>query len=269
MGTIQTEPVKTNSHSSEKVHTSSVVLKGSVFTLPIVKLSSCDLDLVEKDLTLRLSTAQDFFKNAPVVVDLEFTHELTPEIRFTQLEAILRKHHLVPVGVQNGTDRQNAAAINAGFAILTGQSVDKIIESDKSNSKKTPEKTQPQETIPKVSTSIVLTEASKMIAQPIRSGQRTYAKGGDLVLLGAVNAGAEVMADGNLHIYAPLRGRALAGLDGNTESRIFCQSMEAELVAIAGNYRVFEDNIPPEIYRKSVQIFLDGDQLKIEPILKS
>jgi septum site-determining protein MinC len=106
-----------------------------------------------------------------------------------------------------------------------------------------------------------------MITQPIRSGQRTYAKGGDLVLLGAVNAGAEVMADGNLHIYAPLRGRALAGLDGNTQSRIFCQSMEAELVAIAGNYRVFEDDIPPEIYRKSVQIYLDGEQLIIEPIL--
>jgi septum site-determining protein MinC len=267
MGTVQTESAKSNLHSSEKVHASSVVLKGSVFTLPILKLSSCDLDLVEKDLTLRLSTAQNFFKNAPVVVDLEFTHDLIPEIHFTQLEAILRKHKLVPVGVQNGTQQQNAAAIGAGFAILTGQSVDKVIESDKSIRQNASETTQQQEVMPKVSTSIVLTEASKMISHPIRSGQRTYAKGGDLVLLGAVNAGAEVMADGNLHIYAPLRGRALAGLDGNTESRIFCQSMEAELVAIAGNYRVFEDNIPPEIYRKSVQIFLDGDQLKIEPIL--
>jgi len=267
MGTIQTEPTKINSHSSEKVHTSSVVLKGSVFTLPILKLSSCDLDLVEKDLTLRLSTAQSFFKNAPVVIDLEFTHDLTPEIRFTQLEALLRKHQLVPVGVQNGTQKQNEAAINAGFAILTGQSIDKIIEADRSRRDEAQEAAQKQDAMPKVSTSIVMTEASKMITHPIRSGQRTYAKGGDLVLLGAVNAGAEVMADGNLHIYAPLRGRALAGLDGNTESRIFCQSMEAELVAIAGNYRVFEDNIPPEIFRKSVQIFLDGEQLKIEPIV--
>jgi septum site-determining protein MinC len=138
MGTIQTEPVKTNTHSSEKAHSSSVVLKGSVFTLPILKLSSCDLDLVEKDLTLRLSTAQNFFKNAPVVIDLEFTHDLAPEIRFTQLEALLRKHKLVPVGVQNGTQQQNAAAINAGFAILTGQSVDKIVESDRSQRDKTP-----------------------------------------------------------------------------------------------------------------------------------
>lgn len=277
MGTVQTESTQKNAHSSdtrssEKVHASSVVLKGSVFTLPILKLSSCDLDLIEKDLTLRLSTAQSFFKNAPVVIDLEFTHELGEDIRFTQLEALLRKHNLVPVGVQNGTPRQNDAAINAGFAILTGQSVDKIIERDKDTQAKSSKggprnQTPPQESAPKVSTSIVVSDASKMITQPIRSGQRTYAKGGDLVLLGAVNAGAEVMADGNLHIYAPLRGRALAGLDGNMQSRIFCQSMEAELVAIAGNYRVFEDDIPPEIYRKSVQIYLDGEQLIIEPIL--
>ena len=270
MGTVQTESTKTNSRPSEKVHASSVVLKGSVFTLPILKLSSCDLDLIEKDLTLRLSTAQSFFKHAAVVIDLEFTRDLGEEIRFSQLEALLRKHSLVPVGVQNGTQQQNDAAINAGFAILTGQSVDKIIERDKPKQTKPAgdgDSRQQQDVAPKISTSIVVSDASKMITQPIRSGQRTYAKGGDLVLLGAVNAGAEVMADGNLHIYAPLRGRALAGLDGNTESRIFCQSMEAELVAIAGNYRVFEDNMPPEIYRKSVQIYLEGEQLIIEPIL--
>jgi septum site-determining protein MinC len=203
MGTVQTESTQTNSRSSdtrssEKVHASSVVLKGSVFTLPILKLSSCDLDLIEKDLTLRLSTAQSFFKNAPVVIDLEFTHDLGEDIRFSQLEALLRKHKLVPVGVQNGTQLQNDAAVNAGFAILTGQSVDKIIERDKAGQVKSGKGgPQQQETAPKVSTSIVVSDASKMITQPIRSGQRTYAKGGDLVLLGAVNAGAEVMADGN------------------------------------------------------------------------
>jgi septum site-determining protein MinC len=74
------------------------------------------------------------------------------------------------------------------------------------------------------------------------------------------------MADGNLHIYAPLRGRALAGVDGNPDSRIFCHSMEAELVAVAGNYRVFEDKMPSTIYKKSVQIYLKGEQLHIEPL---
>lgn len=267
MGTIQTDTPKKNTQSSEKVHASTVVLKGSVFTLPILKLSSCDLDLIEKDLTLRLATAQSFFKNAPVVIDLEYTHDMNPEIRFTQLGALLRNLKLVPVGVQNGTQQQNTAAVNAGFAILTGQSVDRVIEKESYNQDRKNQSVKQEEVIPRISTAIVVTEPSKLISHPIRSGQRTYAKGGDLVLLGAVNAGAEVMADGNLHIYAPLRGRALAGLDGNTESRIFCQCMEAELVAIAGNYRVFEDNIPAEIYRRAVQIFLEGEQLKIVPLI--
>ena len=266
METIQTELPKEKNVSKAKAHTSSVVLKGSVFTLPILKLSSSDLDLIEKDLILRLSTAQSFFHNAPVVIDLEYTRNLEPEIRFSQLESLLRKNKLVPVGVQNGTSEQNAAAINAGFAILTGQSVDRVIDSGKKNPQPIIEEPKITESLPKASAIVVMSEASKMITQPIRSGQRFYAKGGDLIFLGAVNAGAEVMADGNLHIYAPLRGRALAGLDGNSEARIFCQSMEAELVAIAGNYRVFEDNIPEAIYKKPVQIFLEGEQLRIVPV---
>jgi septum site-determining protein MinC len=105
-----------------------------------------------------------------------------------------------------------------------------------------------------------------MVTQPIRSGQRIYARDGDLIVLAAVNAGAEVMADGNIHIYAPLRGRALAGVRGNQNARIFCHSMEAELIAIAGSYRVFEDRVPDEIRQKSVQICLRGEQLDIVPI---
>lgn len=267
MDTIQAESPNTINRSKEKTHTSSVVLKGSVFTLPILKLSSCDLELIEKDLILRLSTAQSFFNNAPVVIDLEYTRDLEPEIRFTQLEALLRKHKLVPVGVQNGTKEQNTAAINSGFAILTGQSVDRVIDSSQTSQEPANTHSKGTERKSQSSPALVISEESKMITQPIRSGQRMYAKGGDLILLGAVNAGAEVMSDGNLHIYAPLRGRALAGLDGNMDSRIFCQSMEAELVAIAGNYRVFEDNIPDDIYRKPVQIYLEGEQLKIVPII--
>ncbi|WP_455205041.1 septum site-determining protein MinC [Kaarinaea lacus] len=269
METVQTETATINKRPAEKTNASSVVLKGSVFTLPIVKLSSSDLDLIEKDLTLRLSTAQSFFNNAPVVIDLEFTHDMQPEIRFTQLEALLRKNKLVPVGVQNGSQTQNEAAIAAGLAILTGQGIDRVIETKKSNDSESAPKdsnASADQSLPKASAAIVISDSSKMVRQPIRSGQRMYAKGGDLVLLGAVNAGAEVMADGNLHIYAPLRGRALAGLDGDSESRIFCQSMEAELVAIAGNYRVFEDDIPEEFYKKPVQIYLEGEQLKIVPL---
>lgn len=262
METVQADQSNTAKASDKTAP--AVTLKGSVFTLPILKLSSCDLGLIENELTLRLSTALEFFKNAPVVIDLELVQEDATELRFSQLEALLRKLKLVPVGIQNGSEILNTAAVSAGFAILTGQTVDRVLESRKPAKQEAP--TQGEDSARQSASSVFVTETSKFIKQPIRSGQRVYAKGGDLVILGMVNHGAEVMADGNIHIYAPLRGRALAGLDGNNESRIFCHSMEAELVAVAGNYRVFEDKVPDDLYKKPVQIYLEGEQLKIIPI---
>ncbi|MDH5326415.1 MAG: hypothetical protein OEY58_13220, partial [Gammaproteobacteria bacterium] len=124
-----------------------VTLKGSVFTLPILKLSSTDLDLIENELNLRLSTALDFFKNAPVVIDLEQTQDAEQALRFSQLEALLRKLNLVPVGVQNGSAEQNSAAINSGFAILTGQTVDRVVESRRHQIEETPEESNDSEEI--------------------------------------------------------------------------------------------------------------------------
>nr|MDQ2693913.1 septum site-determining protein MinC [Pseudomonadota bacterium] len=109
--------------------------------------------------------------------------------------------------------------------------------------------------------------ANKLISQPVRSGQQMYAPDGDLILLGTVNAGAEVLADGNIHIYGHLRGRALAGARGNREARIFCQSLEAELVSIAGRYRVFEE-MDAEVRGTPTQIFLADDRLIIEPLTR-
>lgn len=260
METVQADQSKAARGPNDKT-APAVTLKGSVFTLPILKLGSSDLDLIENELTLRLATALEFFKNAPVVVDIELISEES-RLRFSQLEALLRKLNLVPVGVQNGSSELNSAAINAGFAILTGQTVDRVVETQKVKTESRQEDPIPA----KQAVSVYSAESSKIIKQPIRSGQRVYAKGGDLILLGMVSHGAEVMADGNIHIYAPLRGRALAGLDGNHDSRVFCHSMEAELVAVAGNYRVFEDKVPEELYKKPVQIFLDGEQLKIVSI---
>lgn len=99
--------------------------------------------------------------------------------------------------------------------------------------------------------------------QPVRSGQQVVAKGGDLVVSAAVSPGAEVLADGNIHVYGPLRGRALAGISGNKEARIFCMSLEAELVSIAGSY-CLSDAITP--HHGPCQIFLKDDHIHIEPI---
>jgi septum site-determining protein MinC len=104
-----------------------------------------------------------------------------------------------------------------------------------------------------------------IIDRPLRSGQQVYAKG-DLVVLGLVSYGAEVIAEGNIHIYAPLRGRALAGVHGNLDARIFCTCLEPELISIAGIYRTMETPLAPDVLGKSVQIWLDEEKLMIEPL---
>jgi septum site-determining protein MinC len=105
-----------------------------------------------------------------------------------------------------------------------------------------------------------------IIDKPVRAGQQFYARGSDLVVLAMVSAGAEVIADGNIHIYAPLRGRALAGARGNTSARIFTQSMEAELISIAGVYRTIEQALPPSIKGKPSQIYLENERLVISAL---
>ena len=109
-------------------------------------------------------------------------------------------------------------------------------------------------------------DASAMVVdKPVRSGQQVYAKGRDLIVLAPVGQGAEVIADGNIHIYAPLRGRALAGVMGNEGARIFCKELRAELISVAGLYRVSED-LPEDMQGASVQVRLTGRQLLIESL---
>jgi septum site-determining protein MinC len=102
-----------------------------------------------------------------------------------------------------------------------------------------------------------------IIDTPVRAGQRIYARGCDLIITAAVNNGAEVIADGSIHVYAPLNGRALAGASGNAEARIFALSMQPELVSIAGVYRTFDDGFPSEMARQPAQIRLVGDRIDI------
>ncbi|HEY1091154.1 MAG TPA: septum site-determining protein MinC, partial [Burkholderiaceae bacterium] len=105
-----------------------------------------------------------------------------------------------------------------------------------------------------------------IIDKPLRSGQQVYAKGADLVIMALVNHGAEVIADGSIHVYAPLRGKAIAGARGNAEARIFAVSLEAELIAIAGIYRTTENPLPADVLGKPAQVRLDGEKLVMEPL---
>ena len=105
-----------------------------------------------------------------------------------------------------------------------------------------------------------------IIDKPLRSGQQVYARGGDLIVLAVVSFGAEVIADGSIHVYAPLRGRAIAGAQGDAGARIFTAQMEPQLVSVAGVWRNFESNLPPEVAGKPAQVRLEGESLRIEPL---
>lgn len=262
-----------------------VDLKGSVFTLTVLRLYSSDLDQIEQELRERIAQGPRFFEDAPVVIDLESVRDSQAELDFAQLAPLLRRLKLIPVGVRHGNLNQQLAAVEAGLALMKGGSIRELpMASNTPNTPNTATATIPaksDESTPAVQTRIEAVTApvtatatekgeksgTRTIYQPIRSGQQTYARNGDLIVLAAVNAGAEVVADGNIHVYAPLRGRALAGIHGDPRARIFCQSFEAELVSLAGHYRVFEEKVPAELYRKAVQIYLnDKDQLTIEPL---
>jgi len=283
------DPPKTNDLFQLDNQETAIDLKGSVFTLPVLCLKVTDLAKIEDDLKERLSKSPQFFENAPIVVDLESIKKCADDFDFPQFVTLLRGLHLVPVGVQHGTKTQHEAAKWAGFAELNGGIIQELptAANRRKNTAKSSKVNAPQQTSDntpgdtqldaqgassenKASThaikSIESTPSAKVIRQPVRSGQRIYHQGGDLILLAAVNAGAEIMADGNIHVYAPLRGRALAGVRGDTEARIFCLQMESELIAIAGQYRVFENKVPPEMFGKPVQIFLDGDKIVITPL---
>ena len=218
-------------------------LKGSLFTLTVLRLFQADRAAIEGYLTEKVKQAPSFFNNTPVVIDLEGLADAKESADFKGLHELLRGYGMIPVGVRNGSPKQNAAARLAGLPVLT-------------ESRAGAKKPEPPEPSP---------SRTRVIAHSIRSGQEIYVADGDLIVLGAVSDGADVAADGNIHVYGPLRGRALAGVKGNGETWIFCQNLEAQLVSIAGRYQTYDQIDGPE-RGKAVQIHLQEDRLIIQPL---
>jgi len=233
-------------------------LKAAGFTLPVIRLLGLDMDAVAEQLGAKVEQAPDFFRNTPVVIDLTGLTETAGEGQFPQLVGLLRGYGMIPFGVRGGTQAQHSAAEAMELAILG----DALMRRAASAARPGQDSGQPQRS--ETEARPTPTSGFTLITRPVRSGQRVYAPG-DLSVVAAVSAGAELMADGNIHVYGALRGRALAGMKGDTEARIFCQNLEAELVSVAGHYRVSE-NIPKELKGVPVQIFLDQMILRIEKI---
>ena len=241
-------------------------LKAAGFTLPVIRLLGVDMDVVAKQIGATVEQAPDFFHNTPVVIDLTGLTEAAGEVQFPLLVGLLRGYGMIPFGVRGGSATQNAAAEAMELAIL-GDALMRRMGTQGGG--KARSNAAEAETAPRPASSSASSSAQAsgftLITRPVRSGQRIYAAGGDLSVVAPVSAGAELMADGNIHVYGPLRGRALAGMKGDTEARIFCQDLQAELVSVAGHYRVSE-NIPNELKGSPVQIFLDEKVLRIEKI---
>lgn len=219
-------------------------LKGSLFTLTVLRLFRADRAAVERHLTEKVKQAPSFFNNTPVVIDLEALTDPRESVDFKGLHELLRGYGMIPVGVRNGGTKQNAAARLAGLPVLP------------ENRSSAPKKPEPPEPTP---------SQTRIVAHSVRSGQEIYVADGDLIVLGAVGNGADVAADGNIHVYGPLRGRALAGFKGNAETWIFCQSLEAQLISIAGRYQTY-DQIAESDRGKAAQIHLQEDRLIIQPL---
>ncbi len=237
-------------------------------TLTVMQLQSADVQAITAQLKQTVATSPKFFTSMPLVIDLQHLAALDSPIDFPLIIALLREHGLIPVGVSNGTPDQLSAAQAAGMGQLS--QIKKESPSPKENAESS-ESTKHAQNAPRnpkdasqapASTKVLAKNSqAKVILNPVRSGQQVYAKG-DLIILAPVSAGAEILADGNIHVYSTLRGRALAGVQGDKSARIFCSALQAELISIAGHYKL-QENINPPSQTSPVQIFIEEDQLQI------
>ncbi len=236
-----------------------IELKSSSFTLPILMLFGNDLAVIGEQLSRTVERAPDFFRNTPIVMDLSPLAAESQQVDFAGVVSLCRDLGMVPIGVRGGNTEHNRAAEALAMAILADRSA-------KRETAPPPKPAAPAEAAAKRDHAPPSAgNATRLITQPIRSGQRVHAEGGDLIVTAHVSAGAEIIADGHIHVYGTLRGRALAGAKGDTASRIFCNDLQAELIAIAGQYQVSE-NMDDSIRGLPVQVYLENLSLMIHPL---
>ena len=219
--------------------------KASFSPCTILQILHYDLEALEQQLMTTVRRAPNIFMGSPVVIDLDKIKN-AGVLNFGNLKKIVLTNGMVPVGVRGGTDEQREAATTEGLPIIN---IGKTSQPE-TNKKK----------------SVKAECSTKLVTTPIRSGMQVYAKEGDLIVTAAVSSGAELFANGHIHVYGPLRGRALAGVQGNTQARIFCRTLEAELVSIAGFYLTKEDLLTLPPHDGTIQIYLENEQVKIGTI---
>ena len=242
------------SHSAP-VH-ASFEIKSAQLPLVALLLKSTDLDVVAQELAAQFGAegeSPDFFDHDALVIDFSHLDADSPLQDMVPLLKILRTCNLVPVAMRGANPQWMAAGLALGL-------VEAPVEVHRT--RPSTEAVGPVQQVQEVVKEVVREVAgppTMVIDKPLRSGQKIYARGADLVVLAMVNQGAEVVADGNIHVYAPLRGKAMAGARGNVNARIFSLCLEPELISIAGVYRTSENPLHPDVQGKAAQIRLSTD----------
>jgi len=238
-------------------------LKGKLFTLTVLQLFHDNLDSLEQDLKAHVEMAPGFFNHTPIVIDLHEMEVMGPDFDFPRLKAIVCACSLIPVGVKGAEKNLQHDIEAAGLAVLAETASGSATKTQSNKDKVAPSEPTVVTKIEKVieTKTLEVAQQSMLVKQTVRSGRQIYAPNGDLIIIGSVSAGAEILADGNIHIYGTLRGRALAGVKGDNKAAIFCHDLQAELVSIAGIYLLSED-MPVEHIGHFSQVSLNDEKLQ-------
>lgn len=225
-----------------------------------LRIRTTDPDALLSELTARINAAPQLFERAGVCLDLSILEKQAEANEVRAVLDVVRSVGMLPVGLTESGDAIDALARALALPVIASTFIATKTGFDDQRSLEQP-RVQPAAPTTPVPEALESWPSALMHHQLVRSGQRIYARYRDLVVTAAVGAGSEVMADGCVHVYGSLRGRALAGARGDLNARVFCQAFNAELVSIAGVFRVFE-TIPEELVGKPVQAWLDGEDLK-------
>lgn len=230
-------------------------LKSASLTLVALLLRTTDVKALEAEFATRFGDTPELFDRDPVVVDLSAVADVAAGIDFPALVELMQRYKLRPIAAKAGSPAQMEAALAAG-----------LVEAAQDGPLPPARVAERPEPPPEPAAAQPAARPTLIVDKPLRSGQQIYARGGDLVVLAVVNFGAEVIADGSIHVYAPLRGRAIAGAKGDTSARIFSTCMEPQLVSIAGTYRTTDTALPADVHGKPAQVRLDGEKLVVQPL---
>jgi septum site-determining protein MinC len=248
-------------------------LRTAALTMVAVVLSTADVRELAERLAARPVDPQ--LDQDPVALDLSKLREQAAPIDFEALLALLRGHGLRPIAVRGGHPEQMEAARAAGLFEVPESVAAAFERQEPSAATAAPDPAEPPGASAAAAEPALQAAAAPpspperrtlVVDRPLRSGQQVYARHSDLIVLSVVNHGAEVIADGHIHVYAPLRGRAIAGARGDASARVFTTCMEPQLVAIAGTYRTTESPWPENVWSKPAVVRLEGDRIVVEPI---